>query len=157
MKNTRIFREYGQSVVLVALMLVGLIAMLALVLDGGNYYTQRRIAQVAADAGALAGAREFCVSENSAAAINQAFEYAVTHNEADNAIVTFDSGSGDVTVEASITFGTFFLGILGHPELTAVASATAACDPASSAFVMPIAWSCKTPSGASGSLLVEAK
>ena len=71
-------------------MLVGLIGMLALVLDGGNFYTQRSSAQVAADAGALAGAREFCETENSSAAENSAFEYAVTKNAADAADITFE-------------------------------------------------------------------
>jgi hypothetical protein len=144
-------RESGQSVILIVLMLVGLIAMLALVLDGGNLYTQRRAAQVAADAGALAGAREYCLTGNSTAAVNRGYEYAVNRNQADNAIVSVDSASGDVSVEASITFDTFFLGVLGRPQLTAAASAKAACEPASSAFIMPIAWSCKTPSGESAS------
>jgi hypothetical protein len=142
--------EIGQSVVLVTLMLLGLITMLALVLDGGNFYTQRRAAQVAADAGALAGAREYCVTENGVAAVNRAYEYAVTRNEADAATVTVDSATGDVTVDASITFDTFFLGILNRPQLVASASAVAACDPASSAFVLPIAWSCQPPNEGGG-------
>src|SRR5437773_10258617 len=36
----------------------GLVALIALVLDGGNIYVQRRTTQLAADAAALAGARE---------------------------------------------------------------------------------------------------
>src|SRR5260370_8202908 len=36
----------------------GLLALVALVLDGGNIYGQRRTPQLAADAAALAGARE---------------------------------------------------------------------------------------------------
>ena len=73
-------KENGQSIILVVLMLVGLIAMLALVLDGGKFDTQRRSAQVAADAGALAGAREYCITDNRTAAENRALEYAVTRN-----------------------------------------------------------------------------
>jgi len=145
MKIKTNMRENGQNIVFVAIVFLGLIAMLALVLDGGNLFTQRRAAQVAADAGALAGAREYCLTESSTAAINRGYEYAVTRNEADNATISVDGATGDVTVEA------FFLGVLGRPQLTAVASATAACDPASSAYVMPIAWSCKTPSGESAS------
>ncbi len=147
--NLKYKRESGQSIVLVVLMLVGLVGMLALVLDGGNFYTQRRSAQVAADAGALAGAREYCITESNTAAINRAFDYAVNRNAADAANISIDGPTGDVTVDASITFDTFFLGFLNRPQLTATASATAGCDPASSAFVMPIAWSCKDPSGAS--------
>lgn len=61
MKEKGFARENGQSIVLVLIMFFGLVAMLALVLDGGNMYTQRRVAQVAADAGALAGLGTFVV------------------------------------------------------------------------------------------------
>ncbi|HXF70347.1 MAG TPA: pilus assembly protein TadG-related protein [Thermoflexus sp.] len=47
----------GQSLVLVALMLPALIGLAALAIDGNNAYAQRRRAQNAADAGALAGTR----------------------------------------------------------------------------------------------------
>ncbi len=43
--------------VIFALSIVGLVALLALVVDGGNIYVQRRTAVTAADAGALAGTR----------------------------------------------------------------------------------------------------
>jgi Flp pilus assembly protein TadG len=51
-------RQYqkGQAIVLVALMIVALTGMLALSIDVGNSYTQRRILQTAADAAAMAGA-----------------------------------------------------------------------------------------------------
>ncbi len=47
--------EHGQSVVLVALGLAVLMAFMALAVDGGNVYAQRRQAQNAADAAAYAG------------------------------------------------------------------------------------------------------
>ncbi len=50
-------REDGQSLVIVALGMVAFIAILALVIDGGNAYAAKRQAQNAADAGALAGAQ----------------------------------------------------------------------------------------------------
>lgn len=49
--------EQGQAIVIMAFIMVGLIAFLALAVDGGNTYVERRRAQNAADAGALAGAR----------------------------------------------------------------------------------------------------
>jgi hypothetical protein len=49
--------ERGQAVVLLALAMIGLLAFLALAIDGGNTLTERRRAQNASDAGALAGAR----------------------------------------------------------------------------------------------------
>lgn len=50
-------REPAQILVIFAFAVVGLVALLALVVDGGNVYVQRRSAVTAADAGALAGTR----------------------------------------------------------------------------------------------------
>jgi len=50
-------RQQGQIMVVFALSLLAMVAMLAVVIDGGFLYVQRRTAQTAADAGALAGAR----------------------------------------------------------------------------------------------------
>jgi Flp pilus assembly protein TadG len=47
--------QKGQAIVLVALMIVALTGMLALTIDVGNSYTQRRELQTAADAAAMAG------------------------------------------------------------------------------------------------------
>ena len=49
--------ERGQAIVIMAFAMIGLLAFLALGIDGGNTLTERRRAQNAADAGALAGAR----------------------------------------------------------------------------------------------------
>lgn len=50
-------KERGQALILVALSLIGLLAMVGVALDGGQLYRSRREAQNAADAAALAGAR----------------------------------------------------------------------------------------------------
>src|SRR6266540_2804692 len=55
--DARMRRQSGQIMVIFALSIVGLVALLALVVDGGNIYVQRRTAVTAADAGALAGTR----------------------------------------------------------------------------------------------------
>ena len=49
--------ERGQTLVVVALVFVGLVAAAGLAVDGGNLFVQRRQAQIAADAAALAGTR----------------------------------------------------------------------------------------------------
>ena len=49
------FRSKGQTMVLVALMAIALIAFVALAVDGGNAYSIRRDAQSAADGAAIAG------------------------------------------------------------------------------------------------------
>jgi Flp pilus assembly protein TadG len=56
----------GQATIMLALMMVPLIGMLGLVVDGGVYLYARRTAQAAADAGALAGARQLSKSTTSA-------------------------------------------------------------------------------------------
>jgi uncharacterized membrane protein len=50
--------ERGQVIVLVAVMLVGLVALVGLVLDGGLVFAQRRDLQNIADGAALAGAMQ---------------------------------------------------------------------------------------------------
>jgi hypothetical protein len=49
--------ERGQTLVIVAVAMVGLLALAGLAIDGGNLFMQRRQAQNAADAAALAGTR----------------------------------------------------------------------------------------------------
>jgi hypothetical protein len=134
-------REQGQSLVTVALLLVVLIGMLALTLDGGYAYLQRRAAQTAADAGALAGARELCKTGEANLAVDQALNYAIDRNGALQANATV--GDGKVTVEAYIPFSTFFGRIFSVPEITAAAIAAARCIPAGEAVnILPIAWNC---------------
>lgn len=57
-RESRSTRSHGQVMVFFALSLVGLLALVALVIDGGYLYVQRRTAQMSADAAALAGAAE---------------------------------------------------------------------------------------------------
>jgi hypothetical protein len=133
--------EYGQSLVTVAMLLVVLIGMLALTLDGGYAYLQRRAAQTAADAGALAGARELCETGDANLAVDRALEYAIDRNGALEAIASVESGT--VTVEAYIPFDTFFGRIFSQPEITASAIAASQCIPAGEAVsILPIAWNC---------------
>ena len=133
--------EKGQSLVIVAILLVVLIGMLALTLDGGYAYLQRRAAQTAADAGALAGAIELCETGDANLAVDRSLEYAIDRNGAEEAYASI--ADGEVTVEAYITFSTFFGRIFSRPEITAAAIAAATCEPAgAAASVLPIAWSC---------------
>ncbi|MFN8678206.1 MAG: TadE family protein [Thermomicrobiales bacterium] len=60
----------GQATIMLALMLVPLIGMLGLAVDGGVYLYARRTAQAAADAGALAGARQLSKSNSARADVN---------------------------------------------------------------------------------------
>jgi hypothetical protein len=142
-KTQRTFRtlSHGQSMVLVGLLLVVLIGMLALILDGGYAFLQRRAAQTAADAGALAGATVYCHTHDIDQALNAAYDYAVGRNEAIEADVVFNEGSIEVTTRIPMT--TFFGQVLGEPTMTASAFASARCVPPGAAEgILPIAWNC---------------
>ena len=58
--------ERGQAILIIAVAMVGLLAFLALAIDGGNALTERRRAQNASDAGSLAGTRTLWVQRTQA-------------------------------------------------------------------------------------------
>jgi len=132
--------EIGQVLPLVVLMMVAILAMVALILDGGSVMANRRTAQAAADAGAMAGAQRACSGYSDAVAIAEAY---ATKNGAQNAIVSI-SGS-TVTVDATVENPSFFAKVFGKENLTATAEAAAGCYAPSGKALMPIAWSCKSP------------
>ena len=133
--------EPGQSMVLFGLLLVVLIGMLALVMDGGYAFLQRRGAQTAADAGALAGARQLCLTGDTTLATQAAFDYAIVRNRALEADVSIIDGEVEVTTR--IPFPTFFGRILGRDSITSSAIAAANCFPPGWATgILPIAWNC---------------
>src|SRR5712691_11286366 len=76
-------RQPAQIMVLFALTVVALMAMIGLVVDGGNIYVQRRTAQSSADAAALAGTRALrnATSPDQVGAISPAIvSYAAENN-----------------------------------------------------------------------------
>jgi hypothetical protein len=144
--NTKTYSsENGQTLVFVVLVLFVLFGMLALVLDGGMAYAQRRTAQNAADAGALAGVVYLCESStNQIMAETAAIEYA-GRNSVNDVLVSFPA-TRQIEVEASVTFSTFFMSIFGQPEITATASAAAGCgNPGGMGGLLPLAFPCPTP------------
>lgn len=118
----------GQVLVLVALSIFVLVGFTALAVDGGNLYATRRKMQNAADAGALAGARQLCFeADKSFGAVESvAQEYAINWNLAEEAEVTV-SDVYTVTVVARTTADTFFAGVIGWQEVDVAASASAMC------------------------------
>lgn len=138
--------ERGQTLVIIILGMSAFLAFLALALDGGYAWAQRRKAQAAADAGALAGTRQLCISESAGSATSAASEYAITRNGATSADVTVNTSQYWVEVTAHVVFKTFFAHLLGRPEIDAQGTARAACFiPSTGEGVLPIAWSCKPP------------
>lgn len=141
--------QRGQSLVFFAILSVAGLIFLALIIDGGGAYAMRRLAQNAADAGALAGAREYCMTGESSTAIQAANQYATQNNLArlgnvDNQTANVIIDDVYVDVQVSIVYDTFFARILGMDQMTAVAEAEAGCfAPSAGEGVIPVAWECR--------------
>jgi len=143
----------GQILILYAFGIVILIALAALVLDGGMLFLNRRAGQAAADAGALAGAKIKCNGDTVANVIATAEHYAEVENSANDATATWDgTWEGDVVVNVTIDQDSFFAQIFGMTTWDVPATASANCFPPGAAKnVLPVAWACRPPVGASTS------
>ncbi len=130
----------GQVLVVVALALLALVGIVALAVDGGHVYAERRKMQNAADAGALAGARALCLESASTSEVETvAQEYAIDLNGAHGAVVTV-SGPFTVTVVVTETAPTFFARAIGFAEVEVSARASAMCQgPSAGAGIWPLA------------------
>lgn len=124
-------QEPGQVLVTVALVLVVLIAFVALAVDVGNFYGQRRTMQNAADAAALAGARSICARDGTDPRA-QAELYA-EQNGADLDLTEITINGGTVEVAAGREVDTYFAGLIGFRTVEVYAEAAAACGPAAGA------------------------
>lgn len=134
--------------VLFALLVIAFVAILALAIDGGNFYVMRRTAQNAADAGALAGAQVMCQNLNASDGVNAATDYAINRNGATSAAATADIASMTVVVTATVTQNTVFASLIGIHQLSPRAVAEAKCMPPAAGFgVLPVAWSCREKAG----------
>jgi Flp pilus assembly protein TadG len=152
MEHNAYRKERGQSLVLVALLMIVFLAFLGLVLDGGFVLATRRSAQNAADAGALAGIRMLCQPDPNdldtpeVQASDMAEFYAIGLNNADTAQVLPNLPDKQVTVTATIQVDTFFIHLVGIDQVPVQASATAECfSPTKGRGVLPVAWNCRPP------------
>ena len=143
------FRKFEKAQILpiVAIGMVAIIGLAAILLDGGVLMANRRAAQAAADAGALAGARLSCQHVSASTIEAEARHYAVDLNNADpdTTTVTYSSGTGLVTVVAQMRQDSWFARIFGDDTLSTGASASAGCySPSAGQRVLPIAFWYKT-------------
>lgn len=143
--NNRKFQnemEKGQMIPLVVILMFVILGMVALVIDGGSIMSNRRTAQAAADAGALAGAQRICEGHGDAVAVAE--YYATVNNEATVASATYNGGA--VTVQTVVQNPSFFARIFGEETLTASAEAVAGCyHPSKAKRLLPIAFYYQTP------------
>ena len=156
-------KEQGQAIVLIVIALVIMVVMAALIVDGGNAYANRRNAQTAADAAALAAAHEKCVNQVPDGSLQPIVdEYAVVHNKATSATYSVDYSDsfypkGNIHVETTIISNTFFAKIFNRPTVEVKATASAACFyPSAAENLLPIAWTCTPPvSGSTESCVIK--
>jgi hypothetical protein len=120
-------RRYGQTLVQVAMLMMVFFAFMAIAIDVGHIFNERRRMQNAADAGALAGAWEICFGDPALAEVT-AREYATDRNHAQVADVSVAGGT--VTVYAREATDLYVARILGIPTADINAVAVAACGPA---------------------------
>ena len=123
----------GQVMILVAILMVGMVAVVGLVTDGGMVFAQRRDLQNVADAAVLAGASQIDESAyrasagetivlDEAAAYDAAVRYLDDEADLDYS-VTVESDRVDVSVSRQAATG--FLRVLGIDGVEIAASATA--------------------------------
>ncbi len=109
----------GQIIVIFALGLVAMIAMVGLVLDGGSTFAQRRAQQNAADLAGMAGANEFLLSGDKAAATTVARSVAAQNGwdhdptAGKTVDVAFQSNDTRVKVDVSAPHRNNFTGVVG--------------------------------------------
>ena len=125
--------EDGQAMVLVAIFLLGLVAVAGLVADGGMVLAQRRDLQNVADAAAAAGAMQldesvYRASGGADVSLDQSSAYsaAVGYLSAEGGVTfTVTTSPTSVAVRVSRGASTAFLRVLGIESVTISASAAA--------------------------------
>lgn len=125
--------EGGQAMIMVAILMVGLVAVVGLVTDGGMVFTQRRDLQNVADAAAAAGASQidegaYRASAGETVVLDESAAYAAAARYLDaegdlEYSVVVASDRVDVSVSRQATTG--FLRVLGFDGVEIDASSTA--------------------------------
>jgi hypothetical protein len=128
--------DRGQTLVWVAVGMVVLMGILALAVDVGHLYAERRHMQNAADAGALEAARARCFdNDTAAAAATKGTNFMTTYNSRPDAVsrdylvVPDPSNDWQFIATASEETPTYFARALGISQSGVGATAKAACGP----------------------------
>lgn len=114
-------RDSGQTLPVVCLFIVGLLAVAGAVIDLGNAYLQRQEVQRAADAAALAGA----IAIPSGAYQPAAQGMATKNDQTGDGVSISSNGTDTVTVSVSRSVSTSFLHLLGINSIPVAATAKA--------------------------------
>jgi Flp pilus assembly protein TadG len=144
-----IHAQKGQVIPIIVIAIFAILAMVAVLLDGGMLMYNRRVAQNAADAGALAGARILCDGGTATDAGSTAASYA-NLNKASTVNTTVVNRQ--ITVNTTISNPSFFAKLFKINSLETAAQASAGCCvPSEMSRLLPVAWSCRAPATGSTS------
>lgn len=155
-------QEHGQSLVLVALLMIGMLAFLGLVLDGGYAFVTRRRGQDAADAAALAGVRMLVLQKSESVISGTITTFALANRTESIADVTasyIDSNGNNIAripngsvpsvatgirVTTTLRFQPFFLSLLIGNNRIPIQSVAAAQGgmPTAGALLAPMTLAC---------------
>lgn len=148
-------RERAQIIPIVVIGVLVMVMLAAVLVDGGSLLSNRRSAQAAADAGALAGAKLLCTGntqENRNLARGAAQSYVTTNQAILDGEPTFSTVNisghpvAGITIKTRVTNNSFFAGIFGENILLAGAQATAGCyHPSTTVHVIPLAFYYESP------------
>ena len=133
--------EKGQILPWVVLIAFVIFGMVALIVDGGALLSNRRTAQAAADAAALAGAKRICSGYSDAIPVAEA--YAIDNGASS---VTVSMIGKEVNVSTTVSNSSFFAGLFGEEALITGAQASAGCYGPKGKSVLPLSWYCRAPS-----------
>ena len=126
-RNDRFQR--GQALIIIVFSIIALVGMIGLAIDGGNAFADRRRAQNAADAAALAGAVER-VNNNTYTWVNAVYTSAALNgynNDGNTNVVSVSSPPVSGTYVGNVeyiqvvilsTIKTYFASVVGIPEIT---------------------------------------
>lgn len=130
-------KEQGQSIVLIALAFVGLLAFVGIAVDAGVIYARNTQLQSAVDAAALAGVTEMAGQTTTARADELATQFLLANNVPLSAITSTmqtnanqtDLQSTEYAVTVTWPVELFFLKVIGRDSIDLTKSATAAFFP----------------------------
>ncbi len=156
-KRKRSAAQTGQALVLIALMMVGIFAFVALAIDGGRYFEQRRVSQNASDMASLAGLMKYAknpttvrnlevlteiirvaqinliqdTNGNPSDAVNGNVQAWWVNSGGTNLAVIDPTtaappgGTAGIKVHTEIPFQTYFAGLIGWRNMTALSDSIA--------------------------------
>ena len=132
----RLREDNGQAVVFIVVVFIGLMAIIALAVDVGSWYTQKRRLQGTADAAVLAGAQDL---PDTTTAATTAHTYANLNNSGLNSWSPAFPDTTTIKVQLSKPAPAFFAKALGISSVTIHAKASATVGvPGSIRFALPV-------------------